>query len=404
MPRPAKGARLWLRPERRDRNGRLVARSAWIILDGGRHIATGCAPGETRRAEEQLAAHIAEKYRPERRARDIDLIGVADVLAIYLEDCAPNPELDRTTHRRFCGRIERLNEFWGSRPLSDVTAATCREYAARRANRGGARRDLEDLRAAINHHQKEGFHRGVVRVSLPDRGAPRTRWLTRSEAALLLWTCWRYREKQTIHRGDRQGTVVQTDRRPLRHIARFILLGLYTGTRAASIASAAWVRGEGRSWVDLDAGLFYRLQEGRRETNKRQPPAPIPPRLLAHLRRWEAMANGSQEHVVEWNGRPVQSVKTGFGRAAQLAGLGDDVTPHTLRHTAVTWLLQTRASIWETAGFVGMSAEMVQRVYGHHSPDHLAGAARKIGYRHAAAEDSLVISLEGTRKKSGVRL
>jgi hypothetical protein len=61
------------------------------------------------------------------------------------------------------------------------------------------------LRAAINHHAKEGLHRGVVRVWLPPKGLPLDRWLTRSEAAALIWTCWRYREVQTIHRGKNKG-------------------------------------------------------------------------------------------------------------------------------------------------------------------------------------------------------
>jgi hypothetical protein len=29
------------------------------------------------------------------------------------------------------------------------------------------------LRAAINHHTKEGFHQGIVRVSLPPKGEAR---------------------------------------------------------------------------------------------------------------------------------------------------------------------------------------------------------------------------------------
>jgi hypothetical protein len=43
--------------------------------------------------------------------------------------------------------------------------------------------------------------------------------------------------------------------------------------------------GEGRSFVDLSSGIFHRLAEGARETNKRQPPVPLPRRLLTHLRR-----------------------------------------------------------------------------------------------------------------------
>jgi hypothetical protein len=40
-----------------------------------------------------------------------------------------------------------------------------------------AHRDMKDLRAGINHHAKEGYHRGIVRVVLLDRGTPRDRWL-----------------------------------------------------------------------------------------------------------------------------------------------------------------------------------------------------------------------------------
>src|SRR5215472_18963112 len=44
--------------------------------------------------------------------------------------------------------------------------------------------------------------------------------------------CWRYHERQTVHRGRNKGLPSDTEKRPLRHLARFILIGLYTGTRA----------------------------------------------------------------------------------------------------------------------------------------------------------------------------
>jgi hypothetical protein len=43
MPRPAKGVRLWLRPEERNPNGTLHKRAVWVIRDGPRKISTGCA-------------------------------------------------------------------------------------------------------------------------------------------------------------------------------------------------------------------------------------------------------------------------------------------------------------------------------------------------------------------------
>jgi integrase len=399
MPRRSKGTRLWLRPARR-RNSRIIANAVWIIVDGGRHIATGCFEGQACEAERKLAAYITDKYQPSRLAKDIDQIDVADVLSIYLDDVGPRiadqPKLESCT--------ARLNNFWGGKMLSQVTAAECRAYVRARGKTGGARTDLETLRAAINHHAKESLHHGMVPVTLPAKGPPRDRWLTRDEAAKLIWACWRYRERQTVHRGRLKGEVIETDKRPLRHLARFILIGLYTGTRASSIASASPYRQTGHSFVDLDQGIFYRLAIGRRATNKRQTPAPIPPRLPAHMRRWVRRGIVTS-HFVEWHGAPIKSVKTAFRHAVAAAGLWGRVTPHTLRHTAATWLMQRGVPMWQAAGYLGMSAQTLERTYGHHHPAYMRDAAQAITAKQPA-NVSLVISLvepeddRGTRKKS----
>jgi hypothetical protein len=319
MPTRSKSARLWLRSEKRS-HGKLVRRSHWIILDHGRQIATGCLAPEIEAAEQKLAEYVAAKYHPTRKERDIELIDIADVLSIYYEDTVRR----QARPSQLAARLSRLNEFWGALKLSDVNGETCR--AEWRGNEGGSRRDLEDLRAAIQHHAKEGLHRGVVRVTLPGKGSPRTMWLTRNDVARLLWTCWRYREVQTVHRGIEKGRRRATERYPLRHIARFMLFSVYTGTRSGAVLTASFQRGEGRSFIDLSSGLFHRLAEGSRETNKRQPTVPLPPRLLAHLRRW-VRRRVCREFLVEWHGRPVLSVKTGFGSALRVAGLKGKITP-----------------------------------------------------------------------------
>lgn len=329
MPRPAKGARLWLRPARRDAAGKLTHAPAWIILDGGRQHPTGVGPDDREGAERALAQHIARKYAAPRRDRDAAATPIADVIAVYMRDVGPT----QARPDKLGERCERLLLGWKGKTLADVSSATCAAYVASRGRSGGARRDLEDLRAAINHHAKEGLHRGEVRVSLPAKGAPRERWLTRSEAAALLWACWRAREQQRRGRKGESGEARPTRKWTMRHLARFILIGLYTGTRAGAIASASWSASAGRSYVDLDQGVFYRLAAGARPTKKRQPPVPIPTRLLAHMRRWREV-DGPGGYLVEYHGQPVQSVKTAFGRAVTLAGLQGHITPHTLRHTA----------------------------------------------------------------------
>ena len=44
----------------------------------------------------------------------------------------------------------------------------------------------------------------------------------------------------------------------------------------------------------------------------------------------------------------------------ELTGLGPDVTPHVLRHTAATWLLQRGVSVYDVAGVLGCSEGTVK--------------------------------------------
>jgi hypothetical protein len=73
------------------------------------------------------------------------------------------------------------------------------------------------------------------------------------------------------------------------------------------------------------------------------------------------------------------------------------VTPH--RHTAATWLMQRGVPVWEAAGFLGMSAEMLLGTYGHHQPDFLNGAANAITSKHRVSVVESVVDLEHAREK-----
>jgi integrase len=360
MPYQSKGARLWSRSARRDASGRVTHTAAWIIRDGPYQESTGCSIDDRAGAERALAAYIARKHLAQAvtEPRHPSQTPVADVLALYARDTAPRHARPKET----AGRIRALLAFFGDKMLGEVNGALCRAYAAQRSTDAAARRELEDLRAAINHHRQEGLCSEIIEVVLPPERPPRERWLTRSEAARLIWSAWQYRELQKGR---------PTDRRSRRHVAKFILLALYTGTRAAAVCTAALEPMPGRPWIDLDRGVFYRRPAGRRQTNKRQPPVPLPDQLLAHLRRWKRRG---QRYAVEWNREPVKAIEKAFAHAVEDAGLTPDVTPHTLRHTAATWLMQAGTDLWEAAGFLGMTVETLHERYGHHHPDHLSGA------------------------------
>ena len=364
MPIASKGARLYLR------RGDGKSPGTWIIRDGSKSVRTGFLAAQRGEAEKRLAEYIVGKHRPSRkRGRHPSEIDVADVLSIYLADKATKTARPHEVAQR----ITALADSFGRKKLDDINGDLCRKYAAERGSISMARRELEDLRAAINYHRREGLCDAIVEVVIPEKAQPRDRWLTRAEAAELIWAAWRYRE---VQKGQ------PTGRRSRQHIARFILVGLYTGTRAAAICGASLSPAIGRGHVNLRDGIFTRLGKGKRATKKKQPSIQLPSRLLAHMRRWQA--RGLSNHaVVEWQGAPIQRVTKAFGRAVADAGLDREVTPHTLRHTAVTWAMQNGADLWEAAGYFGMTVEVLERVYGHHRPGAGASVARAIQAKKA---------------------
>jgi integrase len=365
MPRQPGQPRLWMRKARTDKDG--THSSMWVILDRGRQISTGCDPDDVDGAQRALAAYLNEKHIQAARSgtRSPDYIPVVDVLTLYARDKVPNHK----NPRRSAHALRRLGDFFGTKMLGDINGHLCRDYSRSQPTDTTARRDLEILRAAIGHHRKEGLHDRIVSVVMPDKRPARERWLTRSEAARLIWAAYRFRLS------DKSGGL---SRFPRRHVARFILVALYTGSRAQVVAQAALQREVGRPYIDLERGILYRRPEGERETNKRKPPIPLPGELLAHLRRWKR--NGAR-YVVEWNRRPVTWINAVFTECVKAAGLDGKVTPHTLRHTAATWLMQSGEDIWAVAGYLGMTVETLERVYSHHHPGHLEsvrGAFRRL--------------------------
>lgn len=359
MPQVRKPPRLWLRVGA-DAAGRRTAE--WIILDAGRQRRTGCGEDAIGDAETKLSAYLAEKHRPERGGR-ADRIAIGDVIAVYAEERAPGTRSPRET----LAALGRLNEFFGAMPVSAIRGRSCRDFAVWRATTSGARRDLEILRAAVRHYHREYGLDAVPAFTLPDKSLPRERWLSRSEAAALLWAAlgWERRE---------DGRWVRRRDQKREHLARLILIGLYTGTRPGAVLSLQWMRSTTGGYVDLDAGVIFRRAEGERVAhNKRKPPVRIGRRLAAHLARWKRLDGWTENsaglrHVVNFRGAGVAKPNRAFRSAVAAAGLSADVTPHILRHTRGTWLAQAGVPAGEAAASLGLTAEEYERTYLHNDP------------------------------------
>lgn len=342
------------RPKLEQPNYRLVQRGSrfyvrWWENGTWQRISTGAT--ERQSAQRFLAQFIAGRGTPEPPAQPT----IRQVLDGYLADKRGRVAAHDTLE--VCAKA--LRRHLGDLEPQHLTRERSRFYAARRraegylvgpidqrrkkpVSDGTIIRELVTLRAALKWAQGERWFADLPYVEVPAQPDARDRWLSRDEAERLL----------------------DSARAP--HIRLFIALALYTAARAGALLELTWPQ------VDLING---RIALGRGRGNKRRAIIPIGDKLRPYLE--EAQQIATCPFVVEHASGPVASIKTGFRAACARAKLSG-VSPHTLRHTAASWQVQAGVSFEQVAMFLGNRKEMVERVYGHHSPEWLAEAAHAL--------------------------
>lgn len=302
---------------------------------------------------------------------------IAEALSIYAEERAPQV----VDSKRIGYAMKALLPFFGHLMVSDMRPALCQLYVRERAKSerpvkaSTARRELGVVHAAFVHCHSAGRLLSYPGVELPPKGKKRERWLTRLEAAWIL---------RAIRRQPKA-----------LHLRTFVLCGLYAAHRTTAILQLQWLPNMAGGWIDLASGrIDFNPIERDADTNKRRSLIPIPGRLLVHLRQARRRTRqfaietaqvrrdrGGQPIV----GKPVKQIKHAFETACRLAekmakakGVEldlSDVTPHVLRHTSCTWMMHARVDRREAAAYAGMTPETFDRIYAHHHPDYMKGAA-----------------------------
>jgi len=329
MPRRSSGPRLWFDKKR----------GTWTIIDGRSRRRTGFTLDQTGQAEKSLGEYIASKHI----VKDSATPYIADVLAAYAtEHLAHKVSGDHILYD-----IRKLGKWWGEMRVAEITAKTCRAYSAFRKAPPSARRELAFLNAAVGHWHKEHGPLAVVPVIvLPPKPLPRQNFMTRDEAAAFLRFA-----------------------RSTSHLARFFLIGWYTGSRRDVIAGLKW------SMINLETATMLRKEHGAIETKKKAPPVRMGARLMAHLRRWKKMDGKGAVYVVNYRGKRIARPVSSWERVREKAGLPEYVTPHILRHSRATTMMRAGVNPWDAANALGMSLEVLTKVYGHHHPDWQKAAA-----------------------------
>ena len=358
MPKKNRGLQIWYRKERN-----CFEIGEYISGRRKRH-ATGIGSRED--AEAQLAEIIVKRNKPQERGNEVTL---GELSAYYMREHVPILASQNTAIKCF----ERLLPFWGDLKLEDIRKSVCLEYLEYRKaefirwqSRGAytsrrqlstetVRRELEQLQAAIRYAHRDNLISVYPDVWKPKKSPPRNRWLTAKEAARL------------IREARRMPTA--RDYLPL-----FILIALYTGARSEAVLTLKW------SQINFESEVID-FRVGQRSENKGRAIIPIPRRLLRELK--SAYINRlSNVYVLQRefsNDTPIKSIKNSFGTGCSRCGLVE-VTPHTLRHTAASWMIQKGVPIYEVARYLGHSSVvMIEKTYGHMAPEHLQRAKASWG-------------------------
>lgn len=243
-----------------------------------------------------------------------------------------------------------LAHFGHLRP-DQVSLALCQDYTTLRVKAGKSlgtvHTELGHLRSTLTWAAKIGAIDRAPHIFRPNKPAPKDRYLTAAEIDGLL----------------------QADCEP--HIKLAIHLMLSTAGRIGALLELTWDR------VDFDRGQID-LRLDATGPRKGRAVVPMNPTLRSAL--LTAKEAALSDHVIEWAGEQVKSIRKGFDRALTNAAL-EDVSLHVLRHTAGVHMAAAGIPISKISQFMGHSnTSVTERVYARFAPDHMHDAAAVLDF------------------------
>ncbi|MDF9301642.1 site-specific integrase [Tritonibacter mobilis] len=318
------------------RLGRLKGR--WVVIWNDE---------DGKRRRYRLAAETRQSA--EREARDLILYADAPSGGLTVEQAWKAYQEDMGD-RRQASKLEQVGKnilpVFGHLGAAQVTVEDCRAYISDRRDQGRKdgtiRTEMNCLRATVKWAARRGLITSAPHIELPKMPPPRDRYLSRSEASALV------------------AAAIDP------HIRLAILLMLTTAGRIGALLELTWDR------VDLERRVI-KLATNDIGPKKGRATVPINDTLVAALQTAQSAA--VSPYVIEWGGRKVGSIKTGFNAAVKRAGI-EHCTPHDLRRTAGRFMVEAGVPIDEVAQYLGHTNPSVTRsTYGQFSPDYLRRAA-----------------------------
>ena len=243
---------------------------------------------------------------------------------------------------------------FGMTPITAITTWEVKEYMAQRAKAGVAPATRNNERAILSKLFTLAVKRGFVYsnpVTLVEKEEvinERLRFLTPSEAVVLV-------------------------KRAADHLKALIIAALDTGGRLSELLKLTWQD------VDISRRTVRFHQTNTKSAKTRD--VPMTDRLAEVLEGLRPVTNisGAPALVFTRDGKPLGSIKKAYIGAKKRAGLGKDVTFHTLRHTYASWFVMNGGSIFTLQHHLGHSDVRLTMRYAHLAPAYLQDSVRFVG-------------------------
>lgn len=254
------------------------------------------------------------------------------------------------------------NPFWAALRPDQIDRERCREYIRlRRANGlkdGSIRREMVQIAAAVRWKDKNT----PAVFEYPQESEPKEFHLTKEQYVAL-----------------RDGAIAGG----APHVALYMELARATAARMGAILDLRW------SQVNLEKRFITLRRADQSEEaimgRKRKPRAtvPIPDRLVEMLQRYKNAA--LTEHVIEYAGQPIKSVKRAFARSVERAGFDEETarrtTPHVIRHSVAIWMAEDDVPMTQIQQYLGHTdIEITIKHYARYTPSFLRGAMKSIDF------------------------
>jgi len=292
------------------------------------------------RGRKEAEAEGRDKYLKEQHTRGESTI--ASLWAGYIEHLGAKKS---ATNLKWTG-VAVLAHFGALRP-DQLTIADSRAYAAKRKKdgrkQGTIHTELSHLRNCMNWaYKKAGAINRVPPIEVPSAPDTDVKPLTDTEVQSIVANC------------------------EAPHVRLAVILLMTTGGRIGAILDRTWDK------IDFDRGVIdLRLTDG--ETRKGR--AVLPMNALARTALQTAYAARQTEWVIEYNAKPIKSIRTGYAAALKRAGLSG-VHIHQIRHTVAVRMLAAGKPIEQVSQYLGHSnTSVTQKVYARFLPEHLSDAA-----------------------------